>query len=123
MILPSRLSATTLGDLLGKLYRQRTTGSLELVELWAPPGTRSARHEIHLFCGLVSSVETTLAATPLGRTVVATARVESVGERQIAFSVEAHDGVERIGSGTHVRTAVDVARFERHVATKLGGGG
>ena len=61
-----------------------------------------------------------LAATPLGHTVVATARVEAVGERQITFSVEAHDGVERIGGGTHVRTAVDVARFERHLAGKRG---
>jgi hypothetical protein len=66
MILPSRLSATTLGDLLGRLHRQRTTGTLELAELWAPPGGAPATHRVHLFCGLVSGVETALPAPPLG---------------------------------------------------------
>jgi len=66
MILPSRLSATTLGDLLGRLYRQGTTGTLELTDLWAPPGATSSRHKIHLASGLVSGVETNLPAPPLG---------------------------------------------------------
>ncbi|TKD03939.1 J domain-containing protein [Polyangium fumosum] len=66
MILPSRLSATTLGDLLGRLYRQRTTGTLELSDLWAPPGAVSSRHKIHLASGLVSGVESSLPAPPLG---------------------------------------------------------
>ncbi|HVK69094.1 MAG TPA: J domain-containing protein [Polyangium sp.] len=66
MILPSRLSATTLGDLLGRLYRQRTTGTLELSDLWAPPGAVSSRHKIHLASGLVSGVETNLPAPLLG---------------------------------------------------------
>jgi hypothetical protein len=66
MILPSRLSATTLGDLLGRLHRQRTTGTLEFSELWAPPGGPPATHRVHLFCGLVSGVETALPAPPLG---------------------------------------------------------
>ncbi|MDI1450339.1 J domain-containing protein [Polyangium sp. 6x1] len=66
MILPSRLSATTLGDLLGRLYRQRTTGTLELTDLWAPPGAASSRHKIHLASGLVSGVETSRPAPPLG---------------------------------------------------------
>ncbi|MRG97739.1 J domain-containing protein [Polyangium spumosum] len=66
MILPSRLSATTLGDLLGRLYRQRTTGTLELSDLWAPPGAASSRHKIHLASGLVSGVETSLPAPPIG---------------------------------------------------------
>ena len=59
-----------------------------------------------------------LAATPIGRTVTARAHVESVDERSITFSVEAHDGIDRIGTGTHSRAAVDVARFERHIAAK-----
>ena len=62
-----------------------------------------------------------LAATPVARTVTATARVESVNERLVTFSVEAHDGVERIGIGTHVRAAVELARFERHVQAKRAG--
>ena len=59
-----------------------------------------------------------LAATPVGRTVTANAIVESVNERIITFSVEAHDGVDRIGAGTHVRAVIDLARFERHLDAK-----
>jgi predicted thioesterase len=59
-----------------------------------------------------------LAATPVGRTVVASARVESVGDRLITFTVEARDGDELIGTGTHVRAAVDLARFERRLQAK-----
>ncbi|MGD9723772.1 MAG: thioesterase family protein [Pirellulales bacterium] len=59
-----------------------------------------------------------LAATPVGRTVIATAKVIAVTERQITFEVAAHDGVDKIGSGTHARAAVDLARFERSVAAK-----
>lgn len=59
-----------------------------------------------------------LAATPVGRMVTATARVLSVNDRMITFAVQAHDGVERIGTGTHVRAAVDVARFNRRMEEK-----
>ena len=59
-----------------------------------------------------------LAATPVGRTVTATGRVESVNDRLVTFSVEAHDGVDTIGAGTHVRAVVELARFERHVQAK-----
>ncbi len=59
-----------------------------------------------------------LAATPVGRTVTATAKVMAVNDRTITFAVEAHDGVERIGSGTHARAVVELARFERHLDAK-----
>ncbi len=59
-----------------------------------------------------------LAATPLGRTVTATARVASLGDRLVTFSVEAHDGVEQIGVGIHVRAVIDLSRFERHLQAK-----
>ncbi len=59
-----------------------------------------------------------LAATPVGRTVTATAKVVSVGGRLIAFSVEAHDGVERIGAGTHGRAVIELARFEQSMQAK-----
>jgi hypothetical protein len=51
MQLPSRLRATTLGDLLGALHRMRATGTLELVE------DRGRVHRVHLSEGLVSAVE------------------------------------------------------------------
>jgi len=59
-----------------------------------------------------------LAATPVGGTVTATARVTSVDGRLIAFAVEAFDDVERIGEGTHVRAAIDRSRFERSLSRK-----
>jgi fluoroacetyl-CoA thioesterase len=59
-----------------------------------------------------------LAATPIGRTVTAMARVDAVSDRLVSFSVEAHDGIEPIGVGTHVRAVVDLARFERRVQAK-----
>jgi len=54
-----------------------------------------------------------LAATPIGRTVRAIARVAKVGEKSILFEVEAWDGERKIGDGTHRRGVVNVAEFER----------
>ena len=59
-----------------------------------------------------------LAATPVGRTVIATATVTTVTDRLITFSVIADDGVEQIGVGTHTRAAIDLARFERRLQAK-----
>lgn len=51
MQLPGRLKATTLGDVLGALHRETSTGTLELTE-------QSGRvHRIHLSAGLVTAVE------------------------------------------------------------------
>ncbi|MBR0743947.1 thioesterase family protein [Bradyrhizobium japonicum] len=54
-----------------------------------------------------------LAATPVGRTVRAVARVVAVEARSVLFDVEAWDGGRKIGDGTHRRGVVDVAEFER----------
>ncbi len=51
MQLPGRLRATTLGDLLGALYRQGASGTLELVE------DRGRTHRVHIAQGLVTAVE------------------------------------------------------------------
>lgn len=59
-----------------------------------------------------------LAATPVGMTVTATAKVVSVTDRLVTFEVTAHDGVELIGEGTHVRGAVHFERFFNRVKTK-----
>ena len=62
MQLPGRLSASTLGDLLGALHRERTSGRLELAEIRGPIGRSVAGriHRIHLVSGLVTTVETEL---------------------------------------------------------------
>ena len=44
-----------------------------------------------------------LGATPLGMEVVAKCEVIEVDRRRVVFRVEAHDGVEKIGDGTHER--------------------
>lgn len=59
-----------------------------------------------------------LAATPVGRTVTATAQVAAVNGRLVSFTVQAHDGVEQIGEGTHVRAAIDLAKFEQRLQGK-----
>jgi predicted thioesterase len=57
-----------------------------------------------------------LAATPIGRTVTAKATVTAVAERLISFAVEAHDGVNLIGKGSHTRAPVELKRFEAGLA-------
>ena len=64
MQLPGRLSATTLGDVLGTLYRGRATGVLELVE--CAPSAVGRRHRLHLRAGLVGQVETPLRVPRIG---------------------------------------------------------
>jgi len=64
MNLPGRLRATTLGDVLGTLFRDRTTGVLELVEATGVGAGR--RHRLHLDAGLVLQVETSLPVPRLG---------------------------------------------------------
>lgn len=62
-----------------------------------------------------------LAPTPVGRTVTATATVTAVDEKTITFAVAAHDGVEPIGTGTHVRTPIELRRFNQRLAAKSRG--
>ena len=65
-----------------------------------------------------------LAATPVGFEVTATAKVIEVSKSQVTFEVEAHDGVDRIGSGQHARAPIEFARFlagiEKKASTKKG---
>jgi fluoroacetyl-CoA thioesterase len=52
-----------------------------------------------------------LAPTPVGRQVIAGARVTKVDGRRIEFRIEATDGVASIGTGTHERMVIDMVRF------------
>jgi fluoroacetyl-CoA thioesterase len=63
---------------------------------------------------------THLAATPPGLTVTVDVRVEKVEGRKIAFSMTAHDGVDKISEGTHERHVIDAARFNDRIAIKAG---
>jgi fluoroacetyl-CoA thioesterase len=54
-----------------------------------------------------------LAATPIGRTVRAIARVAEIEQKSIVFDVEAWDGDRKIGDGQHRRGVVNVVEFEK----------
>lgn len=59
-----------------------------------------------------------LAATPVGHQVTATATVTKVDGRRIEFDVSARDEIEEIGTGTHERMLVDMARLRSKLAAK-----
>jgi fluoroacetyl-CoA thioesterase len=83
--------------------------SARAVAPFLPPGWVSVGTEVNV---------RHLAATPIGFTVTATATVTAVNGRLVSFAVRAHDGVELIGEGTHVRAMVESARFTARVASK-----
>jgi fluoroacetyl-CoA thioesterase len=59
-----------------------------------------------------------LAATPIGFTVTARAEVISVSDNLVTFKVEAHDGTDKIGEGTHVRASIEMKRFSQRMQRK-----
>ena len=59
-----------------------------------------------------------LAATPAGHQVTAEAEVTKVDGRRIEFRVSARDETEEIGTGTHERIVVDLARLDRKLEAK-----
>lgn len=89
MRLPSKLSQSTLGDLLGALHRARTTGVLELVELGHANGRA---HRIHLTLGLVSAVETSARVPPLGEILVREGLMDSASQRRLLGRIASGDG-------------------------------
>ena len=60
-----------------------------------------------------------LAATPVGMTVTASAEVIEVAARSVRFACTAHDGLDLIGEGFHVRAPVALQRFVEGVARKV----
>jgi fluoroacetyl-CoA thioesterase len=59
-----------------------------------------------------------LAATPVGRTVRAIARVIQIDPKSVVFAVEAWDGDRKIGDGTHRRGIVNVMEFEERFGVR-----
>jgi hypothetical protein len=93
MQLPGRLSASTLGDLLGALHRARTTGTLELTEVRGPRGrTVPGRvHRVHLRDGLVAAVETSLPVPPIGEVLRRLGRIGEGAQRLLVARIGAGD--------------------------------
>ena len=61
-----------------------------------------------------------LAATPAGRLVTGEAEVTKVYGRRLEFTLRALDGTEVIGTGTHERMIIDLARFSERLKAKFG---
>jgi fluoroacetyl-CoA thioesterase len=60
-----------------------------------------------------------LAATPVGRRITAHAEVTGVAGRAIEFRVQASDGIDEIGRGTHGRVVIDLAKFNLRLQAKV----
>jgi hypothetical protein len=91
--LPGVLGSTTLGDLLGRLYRGGVNGVLELVEREGHAAGRA--HRIHFDRGLIDEVETELSVPRLGEVLVRLGAVsgEALGRARPRLG----DGRSRIG--------------------------
>ena len=61
------------------------------------------------------------AATPPGMNVTARVRLVEVEGRKLVFDVEAHDDVDEIARGKHVRYVVARDRFDAGIAKKIAG--
>jgi fluoroacetyl-CoA thioesterase len=61
-----------------------------------------------------------LAATPAGRFVTGEAEITKVDGRRLEFTIRALDGTEVIGTGTHERMIIDLARFSERLKAKFG---
>lgn len=92
------------------IYHMEATAG-EAIQQYLPDGWVSV--------GVVVNVKH-LAATPVGAVVTVRAEVIEVDDYTITFTVEAHDEVEKVGEGLHVRAAVDIERFLKKVNAKRG---
>ena len=59
-----------------------------------------------------------IAATPPGFTVTVRGKLEKVEGRRLRFSIEAHDGVDKISEGTHERYIIKSEKFRASIAEK-----
>ena len=83
--------------------------ALELLRPFLEPGEESV--------GVTVQIEH-LAATPLGATVTAEARVTAIEGKLIDFEVTARDALDLIGRGTHRRAIIDIEKFTARLNEK-----
>ena len=63
------------------------------------------------------------AATPVGFTVTATVELIAVEGKKLVFTVEAHDGKDRIATGRHERFVINKEKFDARLDAKRGADG
>ena len=76
--------------------------AMNCVAPYLPEGSTTVGAEINT---------THIRPSALGATIKAVAHLTNVEGRKLMFDVEAYDGEECIGKGTHVRFIVDIERF------------
>jgi predicted thioesterase len=57
--------------------------------------------------------------TPMMIYLMEVAAGEAIASRTVTFAVTAHDGIEPIGRGTHVRAPIELERFNKRLAAKV----
>lgn len=58
------------------------------------------------------------AATPPGMTVTVDCEITEVDGKRVKFTVSGHDGIDKIGGGTHERFVINRAKFDERLAAK-----
>ena len=58
------------------------------------------------------------AATPAGMTITVDCEITGVEGKRVKFNVVGHDGMDKIGGGTHERFVINRAKFDERVAAK-----
>lgn len=109
------LSAQTMGS--GSIATYATPAMLALMEGAAASAIEEAAGEENTSVGIHVELSH-VAATPLGATVRAEAKVITVDGRKIGFEVAAYDAHELIGKGRHTRFVVNRQRFVERLAKK-----
>lgn len=61
-----------------------------------------------------------ISATSAGRRVTGEAEVTKIDGRRIEFTIRATEGAELIGTGTHERVIIDLAKFSQLLKSKFG---
>jgi fluoroacetyl-CoA thioesterase len=51
-------------------------------------------------------------------TITVNVRLDKVEGRKLTFTLSAHDGVDKISEGTHIRHVIDVDRFNAKLSAK-----
>ena len=85
------------------------TAAMEAVQDRLPPG--------HQTVGIHVDVRH-IAPTPVGMKVTISAELIQVEGRVLTFQVSARDEQETVGTGTHQRAIIDLARFQGRVQAK-----
>jgi fluoroacetyl-CoA thioesterase len=105
-------SAMTVGHFVANMPQVYATPMM-ILHMEMASGSAIASHLPEGFVSVGMDVKVRhLAATPVGRTVRAIARVIKIEPKSVVFEVEAWDGDRKIGDGTHRRGIVNVVEFE-----------